>query len=361
MRGVLLLALGLLAAPALAAEGHRLGVAEPMSREEAEALAAELGLPEVRVYRRFLPGSGWSHTVEVGPLGDAQAAAGIARELEARGLEIWRSGPEAGSPGEEAGPALPRPAPLAEPPRAVEGREAAISVVRDRKAEAWLRGAARLHQGTLDGAALEDARALDFRFVRELQGPQGSLRVRHSYAREGRARALEVEVLEGAGTSSRSIITPGNRAVLLAGGSATERDPARLLEIVERFSPEGVLGHVLDLPVELREGSAWRGLMLEEDTEVPVLRPQVERDHGVLHARFEGESGLLAELTLADEGGARTWLLEEWGETAAGVLLPHRVEVYDGETLLERVWVEALELGEAAPAGTFDLPDVVGP
>lgn len=376
--------LGAVAPPASAASEHRIVVAEPMTREAAEALAAELGLPEVRVYRRFLAGAGWTHTVEVGPLRDAAAAEGIAKELEGRGLAVVRSGPEvleaavsevAPSPSTALAPTRPAAvgpasgsaaAPVAAPDPAEvvlpePDRPSAISVVRDRKAEAYLRGAGKAHLGALDGAALLGAPALEYRFTRELEGPQGRLVVRHRYTRQDRARALEVEVLEGKGKPSRSVITPGNRAVLLADGSATERDPARLLEIVERFSPEGVLGHLLALPAELREGSAWRGLYLEEGTEVPVLRPQVARDHGVQHARFDPDTGLLAEVTLAEGGDERTWVLDAWGQTAAGVLLPHRVEVFDGETLLERVQVEALVVSESVPAGTFDLPDGVGP
>ena len=361
--GALLATLVLTSKGALGAE-YVVVLAEVLTHEQAQGLADELasGGAATRVYRRFQPGQGWGYTVEVLGLDGSASARRIAADLGRRGHPAEVFGPpEALS---AAGPAADKAeavSPSAAAARRSQRTTSAISVVRDRKAEAFLKAAAREHEGGQGGATLEGAPAVVFRFERRLLGAQAGMAVHHEYVRQGLAHSLRVQVTEGEGTNSYTLITPGNRALLEVGGVSSERDPKRVLDIVERFSPEAVLGLPLSLSWTLREGVDWRGLMIVEEEGPTVLVPQVERDEGVIYARFSPDDGLLQEVRWRHEGETRRWLLSDYRLTSAGILLPHHLQISADGVELEEVSVEALETHPEAPAAAFDLPDSAEP
>ena len=170
--GILLATLALTSGGAMGAE-YVVVLTEVLTQEQARGLADELaaGGAVTRVYRRFQPGQGWGYTVEVLGLDGSASARRLAGDLGLRGHPAEVFGP----PEALSVASLPVDEPTAASPSAAAARRtqrttSAISVVRDRKAEAFLKTAARVHEGGQVGASLEDAPAVGFRFERRLGG-----------------------------------------------------------------------------------------------------------------------------------------------------------------------------------------------
>lgn len=316
----------------------------------------EVGAASVRTYRRFLEGAGWGHTLEVAGFSSASELHDVRSQLEARGLTATRIG---GADTSEPAARPVAPTPVGEEPERPR-IEPTISVSADRKAEAWLKGAAKAHGGSLGPELLAGAVAVSFRFEREVDLGGETLVARHDYRRQGVARRLQVDVVSGPGAASTTVISPARRATVYASGETREARPDRTEGVVDRFGPEAILGLPLGLGWALEEGVDWRGLQIssKEGTQV-LLEPQLSREAGVLFARFDATTDRLMEVHLLRNGITRRWMMADYLEYEDGLVFPTSVEVWEGETRLEALRVEALQILPELPNETFDHPGSV--
>ncbi len=325
-------------------------------RAAAEAVAAEvgpdLGAP-VTVARRYLRGEGWRFVVRAGAFDDGETARAALARLDAPGrparlIDLDGRRVVAVGSGEAAAPA-----PMA-PSGAVEAAGEALPA-----ASAVLRAAVRAHGGRGGGLdVLARAGSVRFAFERRVPLPQGTLVVRHELRRAGDRWRLDVDVVEGQGVDSTTIVDGDGRAWVVVDGAATERDRARTREILDAFAPEQLLGLPLRLPGDVGRSPTWDGLRTEAlDGNLVVLgREGEDAGTGLQAAAFDRESGTLARVRWRTEDGDLEYDYGDYRTVARGLVVPFAIDIRRAGTVIESVRVEALRLDESFDPGTFTVP-----
>lgn len=319
-------------------------------------LAARLADEDLagEVQRRFVPGDGWGYVLRIEGLDDLGAARLAAAWLADAGVRatLWtREGSEVVQVGSVAAQV---------PAASAQGASTPI----DMPSHRILRAAGKAHGGTRGGLELlRQAEALAFDFERRVYLADGELLAANRYRRLGEAVRLEVDIVEGAGLDSRTVLTPGNKAWVRAGEEdAVGRDPARTREVLVRFSPEGVLAIPLGLAVDLERAADWEGLQVagrvqQGEQELWVLEPSSEpTGEGLLAARFGVEDALLHSVRWATPAGELDFGFDDYRELQPGLVVPHRVEISRDGRPVEAVRVLSLALDQPLEAELFEAP-----
>ncbi|MCB9777323.1 MAG: hypothetical protein H6742_02000 [Alphaproteobacteria bacterium] len=363
-----LVAVGLLClAPASAAAAPRVWVESAGFEKRAEALALEDrlehagvmdgGSVHARVVRRFVAGQGWRHVVQLDGVSDQEAALALAARIAAAG-EIAQVLADDG--GEVR--VIARPKPVAP---AVTGSGAPVDVAANDAGQGLIRAAVKAHGGARSGlAALQGADSVQFTFERRITTDAGSLLASNRYARQGDALRLEVDVVEGQGVDSVTVLSPGNRATLRQGDSdeLLERDPSRTREVLARFSPEQVLAVALSFPVEAGASPTWQELVptgqaaCGKDRCDRLARPGPTGEPGLLEALFDRGTHQLRDVTWATEGGRLRFSMDGYRTTESGLVAPGTVTVTRDGTTVEEIRVLELQLDLPLEGALFDAP-----
>jgi len=350
---VLLASLGVLGVSGAALAGdYDVEVVELLTKDQADELAAgiELDSGTTRVYRRFVSGQGWGHGIRLDGVATTAEVERWTTHLEGEGLEVRVSGLEPAGSADGAATSDSEAITV----------EATAARERDRGAVALLKQAIKAH-GAVDGgsARLAEAPVVHFEFRRTLHLDTGPLVVRHSYTRAGIARRLEVKVERGEGKDSLTVVTTANQAWLLEGSDVTARRADRAVEVIDRFSPEAVLGAVLDLSQHMKVAPEWDELALVDDDGETCLQAAEGADE-LQRACVGSDTGLVHRLVWASASGPVTWELGEPRAWLEGWMLPSSLSIHSPVGPLEEVELLALTLPEQATPGTFDQPVVDG-
>jgi hypothetical protein len=341
-------ALAFLVHLALAGEGWWLESAESPDRTVATAVESTANRDgfHARVVKRFRLGDGWMHVALVEGFEDEVSASEAARRLtKETGVSFTIvNAPARGKPVAHAA-AAPPPAPSR------DAVTAASAVARCLEA----------HGGpTGGGAALARAPGLHFRFTRTFSVDGKSVTVTHDYWRDASSRRLEVTG-GGFGTDSVLVATAGG-AWIAAGGKVEARDVGVLITQADAFSPEVILGPALDVP-GLFGGSDLGTLMLLEGAEsgVRVGRGEDPAGSGFAFADVDSATGLLHRVRYVTDAGPVVYRFSGWRSRADGLVVPARVNIERADGRAEDVEVQALELPEKLPSGTFVPPSIDTP
>lgn len=331
-------------------------------RAQAEALLAALagqeGADSARVLRRFVKGAGWQYVVRVEGVADAGGGAAVAAALQsagARALVLEREGDLVRTLADTGTHAV-----------AGAATDLAPSTGGDRlpDARAVLRDAVKAHGGERGGLDLvEVASTVSLAYEREVAIDQGRLIAANRYFRLGEALRLEIEILEGVGTDSVTVVTTGNAGWVVAGGEPTARDVARTREVLARFSPESLLEIPLGLARDVAQAAAWDDLQVVA-TEVVEGRdcwrlepaggpPAVE---GLVAAWFDSDAGNLIAARWRSPSGELEFRFADYREVAPGVVVPFRSSVQRNGRPVEAVRLLQLLLNTPLEPGLFAAP-----
>jgi hypothetical protein len=319
-------------------------VESPPTSERADLAAFEVaadgaGVP-VRVVRRFRLGKGWEWVALAEGFADEAAAEAAARKLAKEAgasVTVVRSGAKGTGRRSEAAVSAPGPTP-AQPSGAADLVARAVAAHGEKEGGA---------------AALSRAPAVHFSFDREIADGGGRIHASHDYWREGPSRRLAVDV-DGAGVDSLAVATPKG-AWIQAKGTVAARDIGVVINQVDAFAPEVVLGVVLDVPTLLGSGE---GLLILEGAEsgVRVGRGEDPAQPGLAFADIDPATGRLALVRYVTSGGPLLFHCEDWAEAVDGVLYPRSLVVERPDGTREAVHVRALDVAEHAPGGSFASP-----
>lgn len=212
---------------------------------------------------------------------------------------------------------------------------------------------ARSLSGPFDGA--EPFReSYVFRFRRSSEGRV----VEHVVARRDDDLFLQVQVVSGAGQSSRAGVVAGAAWTDVPMSVAPDVD--RLRRQFDRFSPSRVLG----MPAEL-----WRGTFAASDLDDLVVAGEVDVDGEVAIELLRPPRADLPAVSLfvsraswrlvASSAGADLdqvrRLYSAYGELGDGRVLPMRVETWRGTEQLDVIEVLELDLEPTLPAEWFPV------
>lgn len=311
----------------------------------AESLSLVPGGATVKVVRRFIKGSGWQFLLRVEGVVDAEAGGAVARSIQAaggRGLVIEQTEGDprilldtgvAAKPGDDRGP---------EEPRIDSARQ-----VPD--ARAFLKGAVRRHGGERGGLdVVTHAGSLVLAFRRELPIDDGVLVSNNRFYRVGEALRLEVEILEGPGSDSVTLVTDQNAAWVRTDAEPIARDPARAREVLARFSPESVLAIPLSFARDVAEDSAWADLSLSTSGNtkdgVVVVTPVEPGREGLQSAEFAADSHLLTCLRWSGPSGLLEFRFADYRETLPTVMVPWTLSIERNGQIVEKIQIERFEI-----------------
>ncbi|MCK6505425.1 hypothetical protein L6R53_18835 [Myxococcota bacterium] len=331
-------------------------------RATAEALLAALPAGEEsttgRVLRRFVKGAGWQYVVRVEGMGAPEEADQVARALQragGRALVLEREGDQVRTLVDTGAASVP---PTAASDPSAEGGD------RLPDARAVLREAVKAHGGERGGLDLvEVASTVTLVFEREVAIDQGRLVAANRYYRLGDALRLEVEILEGAGTDSTTIVTTGNEGWVVAGGEPTPRDVARTREVLARFAPDSLLEIPLGFARDVAVAAAWDDLRVAGPEprhgtacwrlEPAGGNPAVE---GLVAAWFAQRGGHLIAARWRSPNGELDFDFADYREVVPGVVVPFRTSITRNGRPVEQVRLLQLLLDTPLEPGMFAAP-----
>lgn len=292
-----------------------------------------------RVVRRFALGEGWGFALLVEELPDeagARAAADTLQRALGVPVTLYRL---------EERQKVP-----------VTGAETTAEAPA-RTAAWWLAAADSAVGGAGGGAAaLARAGAVHFAFERSFEHEGKAVTVSHRYWREGAARRLDVDAPQGFGTDSTAIATAAG-AWVVANGAPRTRDIGVTVGIVDGFAPEAVLTLALEAHRLLAQPAVGRFLLLEGgESGVRLGSGGDEVEPGLAWIDLDEATARPVRARYVTEAGPVEWTLADWREVAPGVVAPFAVTIERADGRTERVKVKALEVVDAAPAGTFAPP-----
>ena len=322
------------------------------SRSDATALLDGLGSGvEGRVVRSFERGVGWTYRVVVDDIAELGAARAVASTLARDG----RPGSVLESEGGESRlvEVVPVGAPsaAAAPTRLAPSAAAAASAPSERRpdVDSVLRAAVRAHGGEDGGLVfLHDQPAVRFAFERTVTLDGVVLRTRNTFSRQGESLRLDVEILEGEGKDSVTVLSREGGAWVRADGVAVEREVARTREVLQRFSPEVMLAMPLGLPQDVDTGASWRGLEVQaagaDDAGSLVVGPAEARDEGLSSANFDPRDHTLQRVVWQGGAGTVVFSYADYRKVERRLVVPFEARVTRDGQQVELVTVTEFSL-----------------
>jgi len=377
--------------------------ASKLFRDVSELLEDEDSL-SVRLTRRFHQGDGWQFLVVVEGFTDASHAQSISERVEgftviapaslslateaeaevavpdASGLVLAQE--EGSAPVEEADERneVVLPPSESDQPSTQEGEAPADGTVEsdspirlvdqefslDRSgripdASNILRQAIRAHGGREGGnVVLSASPSILFSYERHVPDGDGGVVASNRFMRKDQAIRLEVAIQSGVGEDSITTLTQEPQGWVMVDGEYTERDPQRVLELLERFSPESVLAFPLGLPEDVETAEAWRGLQTVGKTSgdlgvVWVLEGQGGA-LGLQQAAFDLQDHTLRWVRWISESGEILFYYDDYREIGKGLVIPFITRVERSGRLVEEIRVTDLQLEVRLQDELFSTP-----
>lgn len=328
------------------------------SKEAAEAMLPKGAVTGAHVVRRYVKSTGWSYLVVVDGLSDLDAARKAAGQLatpDEPATIYKKDGKEVREVEVVSTPVLAKDS-EADKDRARRKRGS------DDGAEQVLDAAVRAHGGR--GAGLEQltsAAALRFAYTRKVPADGAEIVADNVYVRKGTGVRLEVKITSGAGQDSLTVSAPDGKAWVYAGGALTDRDPGRVAELLERFSPETVLALPLGLPDDVETAEVWRdlrlvGTVVEDGGSRQLLEPSNKSGSGLVSAAFDPTDHTLRRVTWSAESGELTFRYDDYRRLDRHLVVPFHARVERDGALIEEVHIRELSLEPVLEATLFDAP-----
>jgi len=281
--------------------------------------------------------SGWVFTVRIDGFSDREAAAEVASALGGQ-LDISLSVRQAGE-AESADTVVSAPRVVAAQP------DAATLVQRS----------VRAHQET--SASVGEASTVVFEFQRRL--PDGEV-IDHRWVRRGEDRFVQLDVISGEATSSRTRVI-GDQAWLKVG-EASEKSSSRLhaLEAIAAFEPTEIIPFVLAFPAIAAERREIQLLQFDgkselEGSETLMLRYDGDRATGPIAIELDPTSYRVRRVIF--EGGKLVHQFDDYGPGTKDLVLPGRVRTWRDGRLADDVEIRTLDLDPALEDSWFGPPE----
>gem|GEM_PF-4876755 len=316
-------------------------------RQEVLAVA-----PEARVLRVARSETGWSWKVRADGLVELGAAreVGSMMALHAGTADLFVQEGEALRAVEKIVP--DGSLQVVVPVEADLSTAASSSVVEATEVEPLLARVRRAHgAGTDIEERLEEAKAVHFRYQREVPKGEANLVVWHDYYRLDTWRRLEVRVLEGEGVSSLTVVRPETGAWIKVGDAAPEKfTPGRSLEAVAAFSPGQALGRALHFGQIAGNGVVTR----TPEGFLDLVLDANGSEAGRVTLRVEPAQHRIESLFWTVDSDTLHWAYSDYREIEGGGIVPYAATLSKNGEVVERISVLALDIKNGLSASLFD-------
>lgn len=210
----------------------------------------------------------------------------------------------------------------------------------------------------------EESTTEKFVFHRILKVKKGeTLKARHVFHRKGEAMKLELEIEEGEGEDSTTLLTPSGKGVLLSDGESIERSALRTKEVLNKFSSKQIFSILLNFSKDVNTDGPWRELRQVEKVKNAwrLFQDDDSKSGTILQAIFTDKEGWLLQIVIQDSNGRLEYRLTEYTDLGDGTHLPFRMEKIRNGELEETVIVENLFLGISISDKIFSTGDLSKP
>ncbi|MEC7987463.1 MAG: SPOR domain-containing protein [Myxococcota bacterium] len=214
----------------------------------------------------------------------------------------------------------------------------------------------------------ENSETEKFVFYRILNVKNGdSLKAKHVFYRKGDAMKLELEVEEGQGEDSTTILTPTGKGMLMVNGENVERPSLRTKEVLNKFSSQQIFSILLNFSKDVNTDGPWRELHQVEKIKSNTLQAwRLFQDNDsktgtILQAIFTQKEGWLLQIVVQDANGRLEYRLTEYTNLGGDLYLPFQMEKIRNGELEETVIVENLFLGNPLDDKIFSLDKIKTP
>ena len=173
----------------------------------------------------------------------------------------------------------------------------------------------------------ENVKSEQFVFVRELTHKDQKIKTKHTFLQKGDAMRLEINIKEGVGEDSTTILTPKGKGFLSVKDKKTERSALRTQEILKTFSSRAQLSILLNFPKDVRSNGPWRSLNAFDKIK-DAWRVFVKEDDskGVIkQAIFSEKEGWLIQLIVRDEKGDLEYRWTDYTDLGDGTHVPFTI------------------------------------
>ncbi len=330
-----------------------------------DALSRQLddGDISARVVRRLIEGEGWRFVLRVDGLDDEEASAVAAQAIAGTGVPAaaWMREGDTVS----ALDGVVTQADAADAAAALSTATAGDLPT----ARQVLRRAVKAHGGSHDPLErVELATSLRFSYTRDAVLADGHLRARNLLQRLGEALRLDVEVVEGEGVDSTTILTADNRAWVVVASDAQPRDPTRSREVLARFGPESVLAIPLGFTRDVERAAAWQDLAVVAGAELaggpawklaprdPAADTEGADSEGLVSACFDQVDGRLVQVQWRSRAGLMRFDFDDYRELDDDFVVPMSIAIWRDDVAIELVSIDELALEIPLEATLFSDP-----
>jgi hypothetical protein len=230
-----------------------------------------------------------------------------------------------------------------------------------------LKRAVRAHGGNAGGALQIDAAgSVHFVYQRTMASDAGTMVVQHDFIRWGEGLYLRVDITQGVGVDSLTVVDRNGAAWVMVDDEKTDRDPGRTSSVLSAYGPGQILGMAMHLAEQIQTDERWASLILIGSEANPggervVLRAPEGSGRGLEEVAFDAVQSRLVSVSLSTLEGVVRIGFEDYRISKNGLVYPSRLTVWQDDGLTERILVQQLELNQPVDPALFEVPDTASP
>ena len=227
--------------------------------------------------------------------------------------------------------------------------------------------AIRAHGGEGGGVSqVQGAGSVHFRYQRTLMSEPQNMVVDHDYIRWGEGLRLGVEIVEGNGVDSLTVVDRDHEAWVLMDGKVTQRDPERTASVLSGYGPDRILGLSLQIAQQAQSSEQWAQLVLVGSTANPageqiVLKAAEGSGRGLKEVTFDSVHTRLVSAKWSTLDGVLQMRFEDYHVSDSGLVYPKGMTVWQDDQMIEQILFQELRLNQPVEKDLFDAPNATSP
>ena len=189
-------------------------------------------------------------------------------------------------------------------------------------------------------------------FVFYRKRPQEGSLIQHHFYRKGLSMRLDITIQKGEGMNSTVVLPDEDEAWVGADEKKVSGDAIRTRELLERFSSTNILHIPYSVAEDIENSSEWAKLeFVERNDDVWVVKGG---DGMIVQAEFFDATWLLSSLSVRNGDRTMEYAFRDYREVNGIGMVPHVVQIYDGEQLVEEIQVSKLDVSNEVDNALFE-------
>ncbi len=190
------------------------------------------------------------------------------------------------------------------------------------------------------------------KFVFYRKRPQEGSLIQHHFYRKGSSMRLDITIQKGEGMNSTVVLPDEDEAWVGSDEKKVSGDAIRTRELLERFSSTNILHIPYNISQDIEKSSDWSKLeSVERNDDVWIVKG---RTGVIVQAGFFDSTWLLSALSVRNGNRVMEYVFRDYREVQGIGMVPHVVQIYDGEQLMEEIQVSELDVSSELDNALFE-------